>query len=124
MSCAAIVDQGTNGPPESKVWCRAMMKGMSPKCGAWGHPVQCHCFQRLSRIPTEDRMRRRHIFRFITLASIAVLALGVGRTWAQGATAPIGVFEGHGDVGTVLHAGSVEFDKSKGTYTLTGSGEN
>ncbi len=36
----------------------------------------------------------------------------------------LGIFEGHGDVGTVLHAGSAEYDESRGTYTVTGSGEN
>ena len=39
-------------------------------------------------------------------------------------TMPIGIFENHTDVGTVLHAGSVEFDAAKRTYTVTGSGEN
>jgi Tol biopolymer transport system component len=37
---------------------------------------------------------------------------------------PIGIFEGHQDVGTVLHAGSAEFDAATGAYTVTGSGEN
>jgi TolB protein len=36
----------------------------------------------------------------------------------------VGVFEASGDVGTVLHAGSVEYDAAKGTYTIAGSGEN
>ena len=36
----------------------------------------------------------------------------------------VGIFEGHGDVGTVLHPGSVAFDASAKTYTITGSGEN
>ncbi len=36
----------------------------------------------------------------------------------------IGLFEGHEDVGTVLHAGSAEFDSGNGSYTLTASGEN
>lgn len=36
----------------------------------------------------------------------------------------IGIFEGHGDVGRVLHAGSVEFDEEAGRYTVAGSGEN
>ena len=49
-------------------------------------------------------------------------------TWAQrsdaSAAAPAGLFEGHGDVGTVVHAGSVEYDAAKQTYTLAGSGEN
>src|SRR5258708_4967025 len=38
--------------------------------------------------------------------------------------APVGLFEGHGDVGTVLHRGSAEFDAAKGIYTIAGSGEN
>jgi TolB protein len=36
----------------------------------------------------------------------------------------VGIFEGSGDVGTVLHKGSVVFDAAKGTYTIAGSGEN
>jgi TolB protein len=48
----------------------------------------------------------------------------VGRCTAQTAGASLGVFESHSDVGTVLHAGSVEYDGSKQTYTVTGSGEN
>lgn len=35
-----------------------------------------------------------------------------------------GIFEAHGDVGTVLHAGSVDYDAAKQTYTISGSGEN
>jgi TolB protein len=37
---------------------------------------------------------------------------------------PAGMFEGHGDVGNVLHAGTVEYDAAKQTYTIAGSGEN
>ncbi len=37
---------------------------------------------------------------------------------------PIGIFENHGDVGTVLHPGSVTYDPTTQTYTLAGSGEN
>ncbi len=36
----------------------------------------------------------------------------------------LGIFESHGDVGEVGHAGSVSFDASTGIYTVTGSGEN
>lgn len=39
-------------------------------------------------------------------------------------SAPVGVFEGHGDVGNVLHAGSVDYEAAKGTYTISGSGAN
>jgi hypothetical protein len=37
---------------------------------------------------------------------------------------PVGIFESHGDVGTVLHEGSVEYDAAKHSYTIAGSGEN
>lgn len=37
---------------------------------------------------------------------------------------PIGIFESHGDIGTVLHHGSATFDPAKGTYTISASGEN
>src|SRR5208282_562159 len=36
----------------------------------------------------------------------------------------IGIFEGHGDVGAVLHPGSVVYDAGKQSYTIAGSGEN
>ncbi|HYT20449.1 MAG TPA: hypothetical protein VEW05_09505 [Candidatus Polarisedimenticolia bacterium] len=42
---------------------------------------------------------------------------------AMGA-APVGIFASHGDVGTVLHEGSVEYDAAKRSYTIAGSGEN
>src|SRR5467141_5186281 len=35
-----------------------------------------------------------------------------------------GIFEGRGNIGTVLHKGSVEYDAAKGSYTIAGSGEN
>jgi TolB protein len=39
---------------------------------------------------------------------------------------PVGIFEGHRDVGNVLtqYAGNVEYDKANGTYSISGSGEN
>jgi hypothetical protein len=42
----------------------------------------------------------------------------------QTPSAPLGIFEGQSDVGTVLHPGSASFDASKGSYSLTASGEN
>jgi len=42
----------------------------------------------------------------------------------QDSASSLGVFEGNGDVGTVLHAGSADFDPQTKVYTLTGSGEN
>lgn len=37
---------------------------------------------------------------------------------------PVGIFENHQDVGTVLHPGSATFEAKTGTYTLRASGEN
>jgi TolB protein len=42
----------------------------------------------------------------------------------SGPQAPIGIFEGHQDIGKVLRAGSVEYNASATTYTVNGSGEN
>ena len=65
--------------------------------------------------------------------SIACLATWVGGLilygaatgfCAQAATVPLGIFESHADVGTVLHAGSTAYDQSKQSYTISGSGQN
>jgi len=59
------------------------------------------------------------------MASFAVLfAVLVMSALAQAPETKIGLFDSHGDVGMVLHEGSVKHDDSKETYTLTGSGEN
>ncbi len=48
------------------------------------------------------------------LLSIALFAFTLGRcVWAQGTPTPVGIFESHGDVGTVLHPGSVEYDSAR-----------
>src|SRR5665213_513166 len=41
---------------------------------------------------------------------------------AQATPSPLGIFEGHSDVGKSLHPGSANFDASTQTYTVTGSG--
>ena len=43
---------------------------------------------------------------------------------AQTAPATIGIFEDHGDVGTVLHPGALEYDPAAASYTISGSGAN
>lgn len=55
------------------------------------------------------------------VTALACLAFPV---YAAPAAAPLGIFEDHADVGTVLNTGSVEYDASKRTYTIAGSGEN
>src|SRR5436189_925218 len=63
----------------------------------------------------------------LTFATVSAFAAGNGtRARQAGATAatPAGTFDSHGDVGTVLHPGSVEYDSAKRSYTIAGSGEN
>ncbi len=63
----------------------------------------------------------------LTFAAVAIFIAGNGARGQQPgetAAAPVGVFESHGDVGIVLHPGSVEYDAAKRSYTIVGSGEN
>ncbi len=64
------------------------------------------------------RARMGHLRVVFTLLLIALGAL------ALRAQEPVGIFENHADVGTVLHPGSAIFDPATSTYTLTGSGDN
>jgi TolB protein len=48
----------------------------------------------------------------------------VSASQAQTATSSNGLFEAHADVGQVLHAGRLEFDASRQSYVVSGSGEN
>src|ERR1700686_3804378 len=60
----------------------------------------------------------------LMLAFMSVISTVIDSSaWSQ-SDAAAGIFEGHSDVGTVLHAGSVAYDASKRTYTVAGSGEN
>ena len=69
----------------------------------------------------------------LVVAGILAATFAVGRyistqemaqqTAAQTAS-EVGIFEGHGDVGKVVHAGSVEYDAAKKTYTIAASGYN
>lgn len=62
-------------------------------------------------------MKRHLVCVMVLMCSLAAGAL------AQRA-ATIGKFDGHSDVGTVLHPGSAEYNETTRTYTITGSGEN
>ena len=59
------------------------------------------------------------------ISEFALLACAI---WSAGiadaAKKPMGIFDDHQDVGTVLHAGSVQYDASRRAYTVSGSGEN
>jgi TolB protein len=67
-------------------------------------------------------LMRRSATLLLLLAVVLVLLAG-GPAWLWAGTS-IGMFEDHADVGTVLHPGSVEYDATKKTYTIAGSGEN
>jgi TolB protein len=59
------------------------------------------------------------------LMASSLLSVSIaGRYSTQNSGTSLGVFEGSGDVGSVLHAGSAEYDPQTKTYTVTGSGEN
>jgi len=64
-------------------------------------------------------VRKKRLSRVLGLACILWSAVAPLRT-----NAAIGIFESHADIGTVLHPGSVDYDASKRSYTLTASGEN
>jgi len=63
----------------------------------------------------------------LTFVLVSVLAAENGTQAQQPVAptaAPASIFESHGDVGTILHPGSVEYDAAKRSYTIAGSGEN
>ena len=59
-----------------------------------------------------------------SVSLFVLLFLTAGQRCAWGQSGAVGVFEGHQDVGTVLHPGSTTYDAAKQSYSLTGSGEN
>jgi len=72
-----------------------------------------------SLIPEELAVNMTRILPLVALLAV----ISPGHIQAQKAAA-VGLFESHGDVGTVLHAGSVEYDSARRSYTIAGSGEN
>ena len=62
------------------------------------------------------------------MPGLMVLSGVVAGMWLVGAraqqSAGVGVFASETDVGTILHAGSAQFDAASQSYTVTGSGEN
>ena len=58
------------------------------------------------------------------LALPLLVAVLSPRLFCQQSHSALGIFEGHQDVGTVLHAGSTDYDAAQHSYILAGSGEN
>jgi hypothetical protein len=57
-------------------------------------------------------------------ASLILISAVICPARAQEKGPAVGAFESHGDVGKVLHPGSVEYDAAKRSYSIAGSGEN
>src|ERR1700733_10861165 len=72
------------------------------------------------------RSLRSLILRNLTMVALisCISAVIGGSAGAQDSAAPVGLFEGHSDVDKVLHPGSVDYDASAKSYTISGSGEN
>jgi len=72
--------------------------------------------------------RKKMVWLTALAGTLALIVTANNGAWGEqsstGAATPVGIFEGHGDVGTVLHLGSVEYDAAKQSYTMAGSGEN
>jgi len=62
--------------------------------------------------------------RIAQLTCIVFFLSATGPLRAQSAPSSLGLFQDHADVGTVLHAGSAEYDAAQHAYRLNGSGEN
>jgi len=67
-------------------------------------------------------MSKRAAVTLLTLSCCVFAAFGHSSLGAS--ATPTGVFENHGDIGGVLHPGTLEYDAARGTYTVIGSGEN
>jgi len=70
-----------------------------------------------------DHNNNRSHWNALLALPLLVVLLPTGLVSEQGFS-PVGIFEGNQDVGSVLHAGSTEYDAAHKTYTLAGSGEN
>jgi Tol biopolymer transport system component len=64
------------------------------------------------------------MMRCLILVIIAVSLASTAGDRSAVAADPLGLFESHGDVGVLLHPGSVQYDAGRGTYTIDASGEN
>lgn len=66
----------------------------------------------------------RKMWFLIPAIGLAFLASLMAANQPCRAQEAVGIFEGHSDVGTVLHSGASEYDAAAHRYSITGSGEN
>jgi TolB protein len=70
-------------------------------------------------------MTWKHISRWLVVLSLTAALFAARNSAAQETDlTPVGFFDSHGDVGTVLYPGSTTYDAATKNYTLAGSGEN
>ncbi len=69
-------------------------------------------------------MRRDLKQALILISAITLLGIAAHSSRAGAGARPLGIFDDHADLGVIMHPGSAEYDPSKQTYVLTGSGEN
>ena len=67
---------------------------------------------------------RRSAAAVTTAAATQDAPKAAGSTSRRGNSGPVGLFEGHGDVGEVQHRGLATVDTAAKAYTVSGSGEN
>ncbi len=94
--------------------------------GQWGTAIK---YNRNPKAPRPSRVARREWIRFtgamlfpLRFFLPGVIALFAG-SFAVGAE-PLGIFEGHLDIGVPKRAGTAAFDDAAHTYKVTGGGEN
>src|ERR1700719_4556059 len=68
--------------------------------------------------------RKKIVLLRVLAGALALVCAARNSAKAEQSATRSGIFEGRGDIGTVLHAGSVEYDAAKRSYTIAGSGEN
>jgi TolB protein len=66
----------------------------------------------------------KHVFGAVWFLRFLLILIVSGAASAQTAPSSLGLFQNHADIGTVLKAGSAQYDAAHQAYTLTGSGEN
>src|SRR5260370_22919252 len=68
--------------------------------------------------------RKKNVWLAALTGILALVLAATNSVRAQHSPTGVGIFEGRGGLGTVLQAGSVEYDAAKRSYTIDGGGEN
>jgi hypothetical protein len=122
--------RGTNGRGEQ--WVRQVLQAMQDHDWSWTawdlHPAAGpRLISDWNYTPTPGFGKWVKLALAGALPRYTPTELGTAKGAAQptgGTSGRIGIFEGHGDIGEVLHQGSVAYDADARTYTVAGSGEN